>query len=576
VQDQQDLTISITGNPAPDATPAKHRAWHEIEVREWSELSFPQADLRFYADPVLTRLLGEKLNKDIGLLQIQSGRVVLLVTREFLIKHKAEFDNVLMHLERQHVDALKVVATPNVIRYAFDHLSSSNAIHSDRGLSTSSALKEFMDVVRDAAERGSSDIHFCAREEGSAILYRVEGQIARSGQPISYKRSQDLIRAVYNSMPDKGSNSGSLITFETQQRAAIPCTVTIKDKVESLKLRFQITPALSGFDAVMRILWQSGVNFRKGKSLKDDLLRLGYLEDQAHRISLAAMKTAGGIVLAGVTGSGKTTTLYSMLGHIAIKDKKTYSVEDPIEGKLFNVTQIQVNTTEDMNADEAISEIVKSLLRLDPDVTMVSEIRGLETGSAFKQLIQTGHQTLSTVHASSAMDIYERLASSEIGVPRHVLSSPDFLSLLIYQKLLRKLCEHCKIPLRDAGLSEEKLRTYDKIGDISKMYVTNSKGCPHCQHNAVKGVSGRTVCAEVILPAHKLLNLLQNQHGLEAFQHLRAKKTALDDRNSKGKLAIEVAMYKMTQGLVDPREVEQEFEPLELYLELNEYDRHAK
>ncbi|NEX64219.1 GspE/PulE family protein [Noviherbaspirillum galbum] len=553
----------------------RHRAWYDHEVQEWSELDFHRSQVSLYADPTLARLTAGEHGKEICVFQQREGKVTLLVTRNLLARHRTTFDNVLTVLERQRLEVVKHVATASVIRYAVDYVASQHQASTDRGLSQSSALREFLDVVREAALRGSSDIHFCAREGGAVILFRVEGQIVRSGRPLSYRRCQDLIRAVYNSMPDKGSNSGSLITFETQQRAAIPCEVDINGKAEALKLRFQITPALGGFDAVMRILWQSGVSFQKGDSLKSDLVRLGYLDDQATRISLAAMKTAGGIVLAGVTGSGKTTTLYSMLGHIATETKKTYSVEDPIEGKLQNVSQIQVQTTEDMDTDQAISEIVKSLMRLDPDVTMVSEIRGIETGSAFKQLIQTGHQTLSTVHASSALDIYERLAAPEIGIPRHVLSSPDFLTLLIYQKLLRKLCEHCKIPLRESDLPQDKIASCELLGDTGRMYVTNLKGCPHCSGAAVKGVAGRTVCAEVILPDHTLLRLLQEERSIEGYQHLRQRIAPLHEPSSRGKQALEVAIYKMCEGIIDPREVEQEFQPLELYVEMTNYDRRA-
>lgn len=560
--------------PAMEAEPPVRQAWCKNELQQWSELGIPLTDVRLVVEPQINSLLqahGSIDEAGIAMLGLNKS-VLLLITRQFLNTHKSTFDTIQIFFDRKGINLSKFLVSEGLLRYVKDqlHVGAQTASSED---SRSKELQEFFSIVRDAAMRGASDIHFCARDPGAAILFRIEGHLIQSGLPISYARSKDLIRAVYNSLPDKGSNSGSLLTFEAPQRAAIPCRINVRDEELSMKLRFQITPVLGGFDVVMRILFESGLRFERSGSLKSDLIKLGYLEDQASRIALSAMKSDGGIILSGVTGSGKTTTLYSILGHIAKDNKKTYSVEDPIEGKLHRVSQIQVNATEDLDADQAISEIVKSLLRLDPDITMVSEIRGPETGSAFKQLIQTGHQTLTTVHASSALDIYERLASQEIGIPRHVLSTPGFLSLLVYQKLLRRICDHCKVPLLKSDFSAEKIQVIARLVNPEGVYVTNPNGCEHCRTNPVPGVRGRTVCAEVVLPDHKVLAMMAEAKSQDGFDYLRQRRNNLEDTNSLGKQAMEVAIYKMSQGKIDPREVEQEFQPFELYLELYPYER---
>ncbi|SNT21916.1 Type II secretory pathway ATPase GspE/PulE or T4P pilus assembly pathway ATPase PilB [Noviherbaspirillum humi] len=434
----------------------------------------------------------------------------------------------------------------------------------------SEEISEFMEIVRDAVKRSTSDIHICARDTGCQILYRTKGTLIRSGRTMTLNRAKDLVRAVYNTKPDKGSNTGSVITFERQQRAAIPCVIPINGKQENVKLRFEITPAIGGFDAVMRILRQSSETFRRGESLQADLEKLGYLPDQAHMIGLAARKTIGGIVLSGQTGSGKTTTLYSMMAHIAHRGRKCYSVEDPVEGRLFGVTQIQIQVNEDMDADEATSALVKSLMRLDPDVALVSEIRGVETASAFKQLIQTGHQSLTTVHANSALGIFERLSSPEIGISKEVLAAPDFLSILVYQKLLRRLCDACKIPLLGTNEDPGLVQRVHRFVDPAKVYVRHEEGCDVCRASSpIPGIADLTVCAEVVIPNQELLALLQEGKQFDAYRLLRGQRKPFDHPDSHGKSVMDVAIYKMSQGWIDPKELEHELEPLDLYWERN-------
>lgn len=554
-----------------DAVP--RRRWYEIEISQWAELNLPLSGVGVVEDAHVAALLNANgAGEEVVVLEGQGNEVWLLVTKPYLDAHHSEINTVQTLLEAQRKKVLRKRVTGSVISYARAHLMGDAKVDGGQALSSpwedSSALREFEDIVREAIKRGTSDIHISAKETETVVKYRIEGHVTVSERPLTLNRAKDIASAVYNALPDKGSNTGSMLSFETQQRAAIPLTIELEGKKERIKLRFQISPKLGGFHATMRVLFEDSERFAAGDSLEEDLEGLGYLPDQAARIAMATRKSNGSIAVAGATGSGKTVSLYTMLTHMATPDKMTFTVEDPIEGALEGVEQIQVNVTADMTPDQAISEIVKALMRMDPDIALVSEIRGRETASGYQELTQTGHKTLTTIHADSGLDIFERMASEQIGIPRNVLTGPGFFSLLMYQRLLRQMCEHCRIPLVESPAAS-KAEFISQLGiDPKGVYITNYEGCEHCKENPVPGVARRTVCAELVMPDFELLQLVKKEQLLEAFLYWRKNKAGLESPDSRGKTSYEVALYKMAQGLIDPSEVE-EIEPFALYMERN-------
>ena len=152
---------------------------------------------------------------------------------------------------------------------------------------------------------------------------------------------------------------------------------------------------------------------------------------------------------------------------------------------------------------------LRVVLRADPDILMVGEIRDQETCSLFKTFIQTGHQGLTTVHASSAIDIPQRLTSSELQLPRDTLGSKNFISALVYQRLVPALCPHCKVPMSKADWVSDDFRKLlrNKFGlDPETLFVTHPEGCEFCDHMGSKGV---TVAAEIVVPDNHLRRLLR-------------------------------------------------------------------
>lgn len=573
----KDLTAvdhEIKHTPFTETSPVAH-ILDDVVVNSIAQLGCALEDMQLIPmDREIVSLEKDATEKSIIFFKVGAYHYLLLTRegeRHPLISRYAEKLETIHVKNNQHFSRRTAEASIITLingHFVYERSRETKTTHSD-----SDALKRFDDIVQRAVDRGASDIHLCARKEGSAVLFRVEGVIEKQEDlKIAFHEMTAIIQAAYNTQSEKGANSGSLLTLTAMQRTSITRMVDVKDSLgkdttTSIKLRFQTLPAINGgIDAVMRILWESGnVLTTKSDSIEDDLLKLGYTHDQAKIMSLVSRKTDGGIIFSGMVGSGKTTTLYSLLQHIAKKERKVYSIEDPVEIRQYNITQTQVETTHEKTADEATAEIVKALLRLDPDVAMVSEIRGSETASAFEQLIQTGHLSLSTVHCNSALNVYQRLSEAEIGISRDVLTTPGFLLLIVYQKLVRKLCPHCKIPA-SKFYRKERLEVFSQLVPTEKIHAWNRSGCKHCENNPVKGVSGRTVVAEMVLPNDELLCLIREGKSIEARALWRQNRTGLDHPSTQGKEAIEVALYKMAMGEVAPEEIEDNFEPLELYL----------
>ena len=221
------------------------------------------------------------------------------------------------------------------------------------------------------------------------------------------------------------------------------------------------------------------------------------------------------------------------------------------------MTQIPIQRrAEDGPGDSAFGAAAKVLLRGDPDKLMPGEIRDAETGSFAKSMTETGHQVLSTVHASSAFGIVSRLVSDEIGMPLAAVAAPNFLTAIIYQKLIPVLCEHCKRPARER-LDDATLAIIGALGVDAAALRVEGPGCERCHG---RGTSGQTVVAEVCELTDELLELLRAGQFWEAERHWRASHDGdLASPNMTGKSAMEHAIFKMSQGLVDPRDVEAAF-----------------
>ena len=554
---------------AEERTP-RIRSWQDNEITNEENLHINWTVAKLLSIDREMEAFSTKGIKNHALVQSSGGTLALLVTRP-LLEESIAMDVLLNNLEkRPNARIEKHLVSNTVLNTVLERLAKKGGDQNAAVTAVDShTLQEFKEVVKKAVAVDASDIHFRGDTKRPRIDFRILGEVQNSGFSYSYDRLKKLANAAYGTQSEKGSNSGSVLTFETQQRAAFPLDLEIDGKTQSFKLRFELTSCQSGFHAAMRILWMSGVKAQKGDSLESDLLARGYLPDQARNMALVGYKNGGSIVLAGQTGSGKTQTLYCMMRHIAVPEKIAIAVEDPVEGDLEGVTQIQVASEEGKSVDHAIKQIIKSILRLDPDIALISELRGEESAGGFQQLLQSGHKSLTTVHADSPIGIYERLASDQFKLDRGFLSTPDNLSICVFQNLVQRVCPHCAQTHVEAGISPDYMRMLERTtgcSDLSRIRFRNRNGCSECAAvSPLPGIAGREVAASVLLPDDDLLLLLREKKVLEAFRELRSRRNKLWEPDTLGKSAMEVATFKMLQGNVDPREVETIFESYELY-----------
>ena len=235
------------------------------------------------------------------------------------------------------------------------------------------------------------------------------------------------------------------------------------DGFPHVDIRVAILPCLFGEKAVLRLLNQSGLALH--------LTNLGLDQPDLDRVTTALESPYGMILVTGPTGSGKTTTLYSALQFLNTPHTNIVTVEDPVEFQIQGINQLQIH--EEIGLSFSMG--LRSFLRQDPDVMMVGEIRDRETAQIAIQAALTGHRVLSTLHTMNGPGAITRLI--DMGIEPFLVSSA--ISLIVGQRLVRKICEHCVEPdaisplrLRDAGFDE------DMIGTVHAM---KGRGCPHCQ-----------------------------------------------------------------------------------------------
>ena len=234
------------------------------------------------------------------------------------------------------------------------------------------------------------------------------------------------------------------------------------------------------------------------------------------RLKQLVHRPHGIILVTGPTGSGKTTTLYAALSDLNDGSKNILTAEDPIEYQLEGIGQTQVNTKVDMTFARAL----KAMLRQDPDVVMVGEIRDLETAEIAVQASLTGHLVLSTLHTNTAIGAVTRL--KDMGIEPFLLSSS--LIGVVAQRLVRTLCSHCAT-WHDADEFEQSL--FANIEHAEQIQVPQPKGCEHCSHT---GFMGRTAIYEIVpIDEHTRRLIHSNAAEFELENHVRANAGSIRD-----------------------------------------------
>jgi type IV pilus assembly protein PilB len=256
-----------------------------------------------------------------------------------------------------------------------------------------------------------------------------------------------------------------------------------------LDLRVSSLPTNCGEKVVLRILDFS----RSSQGLET----LGFSDVNLEKI-LHMIEIPNGIVLVtGATGSGKSTTVYSILSRLNTSEVNIITVEDPVEMDVAGINQVQAQ--HEIGLDFAT--VLKSILRQDPDIIMIGEIRDGETAKIAVRASITGHKVLSTIHTNSALNTIERL--TDMDVERYLISTS--LNGCISQKLARKMCPHCRVQRATTDYEKKIINTALHI-DVDNIYDINPKGCEHCMH----GYKGRICIAEVLLISDEVRTAITN------------------------------------------------------------------
>ena len=346
-----------------------------------------------------------------------------------------------------------------------------------------------------AIKKGASDIHIEMHERRGEVRFRIDGAL---------KKHLDLEKSVTNLVINRIKVISNLDISEKRVPQDGRTQIVISKK--TLDVRVSVLPTYYGERVVMRILMQS-------ESIPT-LEQLGFAKDTTTAFYKLLNHSHGMILVTGPTGSGKSTTLHSFLQHIASPDKNIITVEDPVEYNADHVNQIQVNEKVGLTFAAGL----RSILRQDPDVVMVGEIRDRETAQIAIQAALTGHLLLSTLHTNDATSSLTRLM--DMGIEDYLLSST--LIGVLAQRLVRKLCPHCKVPtilpdsvIRELGLREDV--TYYKAA-----------GCRHCDFT---GYHGRQAVGELFIMTEEVKDMMKrglNDHEIREAMKKQGMKTISD------------------------------------------------
>ncbi len=343
--------------------------------------------------------------------------------------------------------------------------------------SAESAINAVDQILRQAIQRRASDVHFEPQRKGLRIRLRIDGVLHKLPQPADAQPAAILARLKI---------LGGLDIAERRLPQDGQFTLTLDEKVSAFRL--STLPVSQGEKAVVRLL--------QSENSAITLDKLGMPAAQLRLLKNALAKPQGLILVTGPTGSGKTLTLYSGLSALNVPEKNVCSVEDPVEIPLdgINQTQIQPRSGLDFN------RVLRALLRQDPDVIMVGEIRDAETASIAVKAAQTGHLVLSTLHTNSTAETLTRLRQMDI--PGYLLGPA--LHLVIAQRLVRRLCTHCRQP----GQAIAHLPPDMWPGTLQ---TWRAPGCDHC----FSGYYGRLALFEILPVTSKLQNAIAADMPLE-------------------------------------------------------------
>lgn len=368
---------------------------------------------------------------------------------------------------------------------------------SDNKTATAADQILFDQMLKEAVSQGVSDILIDNNNGRYNIKYDID-TLVQSVRGITRTEAESMMRHFYQNLADQEAVEDPMFSFEKAQFAA-------GDGLwndQKIRIRYQSKPSFpEGCDFALRLLNLSDAG---GFSRFENL---ALSDDQVVLLKQINQMESGAIVIAGITSSGKTTTIKVMIEELlrSIPGIQIRTAESPPEYIINGARQHHVG--EDVSGEvDVYAETVKELMRMRPDRIYIGEIRSRQTAELFGRAVLSGHGVYTTIHTDSPYEIITRIEGE--GVSRDVISSGQFLNGLIYQKRLPKLCEHCKIPAAKENNESLKERLSLLKTDLSGVHFRSTNGCNHCGN---RGVSGSIVCMEIIRPNKAMRQRVRNK-----------------------------------------------------------------
>jgi type II secretory ATPase GspE/PulE/Tfp pilus assembly ATPase PilB-like protein len=477
------------------------------------------------------------------------------------IRSKISLVDGVLHISneiRGDLDMIELVATlrrKGVLSYKFHdpkEFAENYAKYIVRCITNQNEIERLLiDILARAYKEKASDIHITDNGEYIRIRFRILGMLCED-TALDVETGRQLIRSTYEHIGS--STDGQTFTKTERLDGRITKRAYLPDAVNSVRMHCEPIECAqadegTGTFMALRLLYDST---SAGGTLEERMKSLGFLESQIAAMRFLTQRT-GLIVISGATGHGKSTLLKHVMEAMCEESPHLafHTVEDPPEFPLKNVHQIKIQTKDASNRLKAYIDAMGGAWRSDPDVLMFGEIRYEEAAKSAIQIARSGHPTWTTLHANNAFGIVDRLAGMlTVANPLASICDPNVLAGLEYQRLIPKLCPHCKRVYGQLSQEEKKNAITETVMDalsyvleydeIEKICVRGNDLCEHCHS---RGFVGQTVAAEVVSLDLEMLSLLRVGKTFDAYFLWR----------SKGGISyLDHAIVLVKSGIVDP------------------------
>lgn len=488
-----------------------------------------------------------------SVLLVNEAEAIILFDEKEYDKNLLIIDSIKSELKNLKITKITEIPAEHSV---IDQINTRSIESIQASLENETSQENYMrEVIQNAIDLDASDIHIEVNDKDSVLQYRIWGHLTNISRP-SKNKGDALDRILYTkASPD---------SKDPNRNVAVPQDAMIQ--LETLnppcKLRYNRVPIFpNGYRVVMRII--------PLKPMTKTIDSMGYSDKQVVLLKEAIGNPLGLMVFAGKVNSGKSTTVTALLQETINKSRdlneiiNVLMVENPPEYIVDGVTKIPVIDKDGKGNGWSLA--MRAMLRQDADALGIGEIRDKASAELLTEAVLSGHPVITTLHANSPLEIVTRLY--KLDVDPDIMSSESFWRALAFQGLTPLLCNHCKIKLSEnekntnqlsddiSGRIKKILKNYE-IGEFGNIYVKGN-GCEHCNH----GISGREVCASIIVPDHDIVKHFEKMDIVEAQDEWNSRKAKVinPDKNIDGLTVFDHAVHKMFQGKISPLDVERYF-----------------